>query len=86
MFDFKLNDDQKQDQQLARELAPNEIAPRAAHFDATGEFPQAIIKLAFELGLMNLHIEEEFAGLNLGLVDAAVIADKQTRPRGQRRL
>jgi acyl-CoA dehydrogenase len=79
MFDFKLSDEQKQYKQLANEFAQNEIAPRAHEIDQNGEFPQNIVQMAFELGLVNVLVEEEFGGLGLTVLDACVIAEELGR-------
>mgnify|MGYP000615067981 CR=1 FL=1 len=47
---FSLTEDQIMIRDAAREFAQNEIAPVAAEFDLSGEFPAATIKAAAELG------------------------------------
>ena len=76
MVDFKLSEEQRQIQQLAREFAQREIAPKAAHHDETGEFPREICRKAWELGLMNGHIPEAYGGAGLGVFDCALIAEE----------
>jgi len=51
--------------QAARDFAQNEIAPVAAHFDETGEFPSATIKKMGAQGFMGLEIPEEYGGAGL---------------------
>ncbi|NPA90047.1 MAG: acyl-CoA dehydrogenase [Chloroflexi bacterium] len=48
-----------------REFAQNEIAPVAAHYDETGEFPMPIIRKMGEMGLMGIEIPEEYGGSGL---------------------
>ncbi len=76
MADFRLSDEQRQYQNLAREFAANEIAPKAAHFDDSGEFPTDIYRQAWELGLINVHIPEAYGGFGLSLFDGCVIAEE----------
>ncbi len=76
MIDFHLTDEQRQIQQLARDFAKKEVAPKAAHHDESGEFPQDICKKAWELGLMNGHIPEQYGGMGLGVFDACLIAEE----------
>ncbi len=76
MIDFSLSDDQKQLQELARKFAKEEIIPKAAHHDKTGEFPSAISKKAWELGLMNTHIPQEYGGMGLGVMDGCIITEE----------
>ncbi len=73
---FELNEMQQEFQSLARDFARNEIAPRAAHHDQTGEYPHEIIKKAWEVGLMNTHIPEDCGGLGLHCLDGSVIAEE----------
>jgi alkylation response protein AidB-like acyl-CoA dehydrogenase len=49
----------------ARDFAQNEIAPIAAHFDETGEFPRETIKKMGALGLMGIEVPEEYGGAGL---------------------
>jgi len=74
--DFELNDEERQLQALAHEFAEKEIAPKAAHHDQTGEFPREICAKAWELGLINTHIPEEYGGLGLGVFQGCLIAEE----------
>ncbi len=76
MIDFALSDEQLEFQALAKDFAENEIKPQAAHYDETAEFPVDILKKAHEIGLMNLHIPEEYGGLGLHSVDGALISEE----------
>lgn len=76
MIDFSLSDDQKQLQELARKFAKDEIIPKAAHYDETGDYPHDIVKKAWELGLLNTHVPTEFGGLGLGTLDGCIIAEE----------
>jgi len=76
MIGFNLTDTQKEFQALARKFAREEIIPKAAHHDITGEFPAEILKKQWELGLTNGHIEEKYGGLGLSNVDCAIIAEE----------
>ena len=75
-MDFKLTEEQQALQGLTREFARNEIEPVAAEHDRTGEFAMDIYKRAFDLGLMNTHIPEEFGGIGLGVLDNCIIAEE----------
>ena len=76
MIDFALTDEQQQLRRLAREFAEKEIAPKAAHHDQTGEFPRAICRKAWELGLMNTHIPGAYGGPGLGVLDGCLVAEE----------
>jgi alkylation response protein AidB-like acyl-CoA dehydrogenase len=51
--------------QAARDFAEREIAPVAAHFDESGEFPRETIRKMGELGLMGLEVPEAYGGAGL---------------------
>jgi acyl-CoA dehydrogenase len=76
MVSFSLSEEQRQLQQLARDFSKNEIAPKAKHYDETAEYPWEILKKAWEIGLMNPHIPEEYGGLGLGVFDTCLVAEE----------
>jgi alkylation response protein AidB-like acyl-CoA dehydrogenase len=51
--------------QTARDFAEREIAPVAAHFDETGEFPRETIRKMGELGLMGIEVPETYGGAGM---------------------
>ncbi len=51
---------------LVRELAQNEIAPRAAEIDRTGEYPWDVRKLLAEHDVLGLPFPTEFGGTGTG--------------------
>lgn len=76
MLNFSLSDEQKQLQDLARKFAKEEIIPKAAHHDKTGEYPREIAKKAWDLGLMNTHIPQDCGGLGLGVLEGCIITEE----------
>ena len=76
MINFSLSDEQKAFQDLARKFAKEVMAPQAAHFDETMEYPWPIIKAAHEAGLMNTHIPQEYGGLGLSVFDGCLISEE----------
>lgn len=64
-MDFALTEEQQMIQDAAREFAQNEIAPIAAEFDLSGEFPTETVRQAGELGFMGIEIPEEYGGSGL---------------------
>ncbi|MFQ5793302.1 MAG: acyl-CoA dehydrogenase family protein, partial [Acidobacteriota bacterium] len=76
MIAFSLTDEQEQLRDLAHEFAAKEVVPKAAHHDETGEYPEEICRKAWELGLMNTHIPEEYGGPGLGVLDGCLIAEE----------
>ena len=72
-MDFALTEDQIMIRDAAREFAQNEIAPVAAEFDLSGEFPKQTIKAAAELGFMGVEIPEEYGGSGMDPVCYALM-------------
>ena len=62
--------------ELAEKFTRDEIIPNAPHYDKTGEYPWDVIKKAHEVGLMNLHIPEEYGGMGMGTLDGCLITEK----------
>jgi len=75
-MDFQLSQEQEQIRRLAKDFAAKEIAPKSAHHDETGEFPREICQKAWESGLMNTHIPEEFGGAGLGVLEGCLVAEE----------
>lgn len=76
MTSFDLSPEQQDLQRLAHEFAEKEIRPRAHHHDETGEWPAEILAKAWELGLMNTHILQEYGGLGLNTFDEALLSEE----------
>ncbi len=76
MVSFDLSSEQKQLKSLAHDFAVNEIRPIASHHDETGEWPDKILRKAFELGLINCHIPEQFGGQGLSTFDACLVEEE----------
>jgi acyl-CoA dehydrogenase len=76
MINFALSEEQTQLQELARKFTKEEVIPKAAHHDETGEYPRAIATKAWELGLMNTHVPQEYGGLGLGVLEGCIITEE----------
>jgi acyl-CoA dehydrogenase len=73
---LKLSDDQKQIQKLASDFAANEIGPHAKKIDNDGQFSDALLKQAWELGFINAQLPESIGGLGLKTWDNTVILEE----------
>jgi acyl-CoA dehydrogenase len=62
---FALTDEQRELRALARDFAEKEIRPKAAEYDEHQTHPADIIAKAHEVGLMNVHVPEEYGGPGL---------------------
>lgn len=76
MISFELSDEQKALQDMARKFALNEIRPLAAACDRDSTFPEALMKKAFENGLVNEGIPTQYGGLGLSLVDTCILIEE----------
>nr|WP_198288768.1 acyl-CoA dehydrogenase family protein [Leptospira vanthielii] len=75
-MDFSITDEQKALRDLAKDFAKNEMTPKAEHHDHTGEYPKEILKKAFDVGLMNMHIPVEYGGAGLGVLDELIASEE----------
>ncbi|HKI92307.1 MAG TPA: acyl-CoA dehydrogenase family protein [Gaiellaceae bacterium] len=76
---FALTDEQKALRDLAREFADKEIRPVEAPYDEKMQHPADVIAKAHEVGLMNLHIPEEYGGLGLSTFDGLLVGEELYR-------
>ena len=76
MVDFALSDEQLALRELAHDFAEREIRPVAWQIDRDATFPLELIARAHGVGLMNVHIPEEFGGAGLGYLDSALIEEE----------
>lgn len=76
MTDLILNEEQQEFQKLAREFAQKEMAPKAYQCDQKAKTPVEIHKKAWEIGLVNACVPEDFGGLGLPLLESCVIAEE----------
>jgi alkylation response protein AidB-like acyl-CoA dehydrogenase len=75
-MDFQLTDEQLMIQSAAREFAQGEIAPVAAKFDASGEFPFETIRKAGELGFMGVETPAEYGGSGLDAISYVLMMEE----------
>ncbi|HJP97408.1 MAG TPA: acyl-CoA dehydrogenase family protein [Rhodanobacteraceae bacterium] len=64
-MDFQFSEEQLQIQSIARDFAQKRIAPVAADFDKTGEFPLDNIREMGKLGLMGIEVPAEYGGAGM---------------------
>ena len=73
---FRLTDEQQMIQAAAREFARNEIAPVAAKFDESGEFPIDTVRQAGELGFMGVEVPEAYGGAELDSISFVLVIEE----------
>jgi acyl-CoA dehydrogenase len=76
VVDFTLTDEQKALREMAHDFAEKEIRPVAWDYDRDGTWPQEILEKAWELGLMNSHIEERYGGPGVSYLEGALIEEE----------
>jgi len=76
VVDFTLTDEQKALREMAHDFAEKEMRPVAWEYDKDGTWPEEILKKAWELGIMNSHIPEEYGGPGAAYFDGALIEEE----------
>jgi acyl-CoA dehydrogenase len=76
VVDFTLTDEQKDMRELAHNFAEKEIRPVAWEYDKDGTWPQDVIEKAWEVGLMNTHLPEEYGGPGLDFLTGCLIEEE----------
>jgi acyl-CoA dehydrogenase len=76
VVDFTLTDEQKDLRDLAHSFAEKEIRKVAWDYDRDATWPQEIVEKAWEVGLMNTHIGEEFGGPGLDYLSGCLIEEE----------
>jgi len=71
-----LTPEQEDLRKLVAEFAKKEIAPRAAHYDHTEEFPTDNLTKMSELGLLGLPVPEQYGGVAVDTVSYAVAIEE----------
>jgi acyl-CoA dehydrogenase len=76
VVDLTLTDEQKDLRDLAHSFAEKDIRKVAWDYDKDGTWPQEIIEKAWEIGLMNTHVAEEYGGPGLDYLSGCLIEEE----------
>lgn len=76
MVNFQLDEMQEMLRELAHEFAVDEIRPNAEHWDTESVYPKEAIQAAHEMGLLNLHISEDYGGPGLGSMEEVLVNEE----------
>src|SRR3954452_2843739 len=76
MVDFTLTDEQKALKEMAHDFAVKEIRPVAWEYDKDGAWPEDVLRKAWEVGLMNSHVPEEYGGPGASYLDGCIIEEE----------
>ena len=74
-----LSDDHREVQALARDFAANEIAPRAAEWNAAKHVPIDLLRRLGELGLLTPSVPEEYGGPGLDATSLCLVVEELAR-------
>ncbi|CAN5470107.1 acyl-CoA dehydrogenase family protein [soil metagenome] len=76
MVDLTLTDEQKDLRELAHSFAEKDMRKVAWEYDKEGDWPQDVVDKAWEIGLMNTHIAEEYGGPGLDYFSGCLIEEE----------
>jgi butyryl-CoA dehydrogenase len=73
---YYLTDEQRAVRDLVREIAREKIAPVAAYYDETESYPEEIMKLLAQQGLMGIWVPEAYGGTGMGALAVSLVAEE----------
>ena len=76
MLNFTPSPQQLKLQKQAREFALKEILPVAWYYDEIDDTPMPVLKKAYDQGLINGDIPEEYGGKGWGLVESVILTEE----------
>lgn len=78
-MDYFLTEEQQMIKDLARRIADEKVAPKAAHYDETGEFPWDIMKILADADLFGVYLPEEYGGMGGGVMEQCIVVEELSR-------
>ena len=76
MLNFRLTEAQLELQQKARAFALKEVLPVAWYYDEKDELPLAVLRKAFDAGMIGSYIPKEYGGQGLSMLDSSLITEE----------
>jgi acyl-CoA dehydrogenase len=76
MLSFRTTEEQDALIEMAARFTKERIIPVAAECDREAQFPRPVFEAAWELGLVNATVPEEYGGAGMGELDNALIAEQ----------
>lgn len=76
MVDFSMSEEHKALSETARRFTKERIIPVAAECDRDSKFPMDVFKAAWEIGLVNPGVPEEYGGAGMGELENAIITEQ----------
>jgi alkylation response protein AidB-like acyl-CoA dehydrogenase len=71
-----VTDEQRMIRDLARKVARERVAPHAAHYDETEQYPEASIRALMDAGLYGIWVPEEYGGSDMGCLALALVCEE----------
>ncbi|MFB6184333.1 MAG: acyl-CoA dehydrogenase [Haloarculaceae archaeon] len=81
-MDFTLTQEHRQIRETVSEFVDEEVVPRAAEIDETGEFPRDLVEKMGEMGLMGAPFPVEYGGSDLDYHSYATVVEEISRGSG----
>ncbi len=81
-MNYFLTEEQQAFQELAREFSQGKIAPVAAEYDRTAEFPWPVVEEMARMDFFRLLIPQEFDGMGGGVMDLVLVTEEFSRACG----
>jgi len=81
-MDYLLTDEQKMVQELARKIAQEKIAPVAAKYDISEDYPWDEMRILAESDLFALFIPEEYGGMGSSVLNLCIATEELSRACG----
>ncbi|WP_428263771.1 acyl-CoA dehydrogenase family protein [Haliangium sp.] len=75
-FDLSYTEEQQALAQTARDFTKKEITPVAGEYDESGAFPRDILKRAWDTGLFNVEVPEQYGGLGGSCLDHCLVLEE----------
>jgi acyl-CoA dehydrogenase len=76
VVDLTLTDEQKDLRELAHSFAEKDMRSVAWEHDRDGSFPKEVLQKAWDVGLMNTHLPEEYGGPGLDYLSGCLIEEE----------
>jgi alkylation response protein AidB-like acyl-CoA dehydrogenase len=73
---YYASDEQRQVMELARAIAREKIAPVAGHHDETETYPEEVMRLLAQQGLMGIWVPEAYGGTDMGALAVALAGEE----------
>lgn len=81
-MDYLLNEQQVMIRDLCRQIAQDKIAPVAAEYDKSEEFPWPIVRILAQSDLFGVSIPEEYGGLGGGVLETCIATEELSKACG----